>query len=73
MMLVLTGILLVIAGLVIQVAQPPPPEAGRTFQVNILSLQYATDHPGFAIIGLGVIVLVVGYVGAAIWTSVKTK
>jgi heme/copper-type cytochrome/quinol oxidase subunit 2 len=60
--IMLTGILMIIAGMMYYVFIGPHPDASGSIQENVLNPLFWTDHPGIASIALGLILWIVGHI-----------
>jgi hypothetical protein len=59
----LSGLLMIFVGLMYYTFIGPHPDASGSIQENILNPLFWTDHPGIALIILGGIFVIVGYIG----------
>jgi hypothetical protein len=71
LIIMLSGALLIVAGLVlldIQLSIPSQnPESG-VFDADLSNLELITDHIGLAVLGVGAILEIVGFIGASLFS-----
>jgi hypothetical protein len=58
----LGGLLMIFAGLMYYTFIGPHPDASGSIQENVLNPLFWSDHPGIALIALGMILVIVGYI-----------
>jgi hypothetical protein len=73
LIIMLTGAILIVAGIVILVVNPSPPvdHGQATFDASLRDLRVLTNHIGLAVIFIGAGLEIVGFIGPAIWRGVK--
>jgi len=62
MILVFSGLLMIFVGLMYYTFIGPHPDASGSIQENVLNQLFWTDHPGIALIIIGGILVIVGYI-----------
>jgi hypothetical protein len=70
MIVLLSGAFLIVAGLMLlgfQLSIRDQNPGSASFDAGLWNLKLVTNHIGFAVLGLGVILEIVAYIGAAIW------
>jgi hypothetical protein len=69
----LTGALLIFAGILILVFNPSPPiDTGQaTFDASLKDFRVLTNHIGLAVIFVGAALEIIGFIGPIIWRSIK--
>jgi hypothetical protein len=62
MIIMLGGLLMIFVGLMYYTFIGPHPDASGSIQENVLNPLFWTDHPGIALVILGGILVIVGYI-----------
>jgi hypothetical protein len=62
MIIMLSGLLMILVGMMYYVFIGPHPDASGSIQENPLNSLFWTDHPGIASIMLGLILWILGYI-----------